>query len=90
METVGLAEYSKKIGFVQTPQLYSNLNVSPIARGAALQQSIFYENVCESKGKSGAMFCCGTNFLMRTDVLKKVGKVSNESSLISNRSGGTK
>jgi cellulose synthase (UDP-forming) len=73
VETVGLAEYSKKIGFIQTPQLYSNLNVSPIARGAALQQSIFYENVCESKGESGAMFCCGTNFLMRTDVLKKVG-----------------
>ncbi len=73
METVGLAEYSKKIGFVQTPQLYTNFNDSPIARGATFQQSIFYENVCESKGKSGAMFCCGTNFLMRTEVLKKVG-----------------
>lgn len=73
METVGLAEYSSKIGFIQTPQLYSNLNASPIARGAALQQSIFYENVCEAKGKSGAMFCCGTNFLMQTAALKKVG-----------------
>lgn len=73
LETVGLLEYSKRIGFVQTPQLYSNLHVSPIARGAALQQSIFYENVCESKGKSGAMFCCGTNFLMQTEVLRQVG-----------------
>jgi len=72
-ETVGLSEYSKNIGFVQTPQLYSNFNTSPIARGAALQQSIFYENVCESKGRSGSMFCCGTNFLMKTEVLKKVG-----------------
>lgn len=73
METVGLAEYSKKIGFVQTPQLYSNFSASPIARGAALQQSIFYENVCEAKGQSGSMFCCGTNFLMRTDALRAVG-----------------
>ena len=72
-ETVGLAEYSNKIGFIQTPQLYSNYNVSPIARGAALQQSIFYENVCESKGTSDAMFCCGTNFLMRVEALKRVG-----------------
>ncbi|MCX6795158.1 MAG: glycosyltransferase [Candidatus Falkowbacteria bacterium] len=72
-DTVSLLEHSKKIAFVQTPQLYSNLHVSPIARGAALQQSIFYENVCEAKGESGAMFCCGTNFLMQTVVLKKVG-----------------
>ena len=71
-ETVGLAEYSNKIGFVQTPQLYTNYRTSPIARGAALQQSIFYENVCESKGTSDAMFCCGTNFLMRVEALKKV------------------
>lgn len=72
-ETVALAEYSNKIGFIQTPQLYSNYKVSPIARGAALQQSIFYENVCESKGTSDAMFCCGTNFLMRVEALKRAG-----------------
>lgn len=73
METVALAEFSGNIAFVQTPQLYSNLNLSPISYGAALQQSIFYEGVCESKGAVDAMFCCGTNFLMRTQVLKEVG-----------------
>jgi cellulose synthase (UDP-forming) len=73
METVSLAEYSGNIAFVQTPQLYTNIGVSPIAKGSALQQSIFFENICEGKGTSNAMFCCGTNFLMRTDVLKKVG-----------------
>lgn len=73
METVALAEYSGNIAFVQTPQLYTNIGVSPIAKGAALQQSIFFENICEGKGSSNAMFCCGTNFLMRTNVLKKVG-----------------
>lgn len=73
LETVALAEYSGNIAFVQTPQLYSNLNASPIAYGATLQQSVFYETVCESKGSVDAMFCCGTNFLMRTEVLKEVG-----------------
>ncbi len=73
LELVSLAEYSEKIAFVQSPQLYSNMNVSPIARGASLQQSIFYESVCESKSAAQAMFCCGTNFLMRTKALKEVG-----------------
>lgn len=73
MEMVRLAEYSEKIGFIQTPQLYSNINISPIAKAAALQQSIFFEGICESKGSGNAMFCCGTNFLMRTAVLKKAG-----------------
>lgn len=72
-DTVALAEFSGKIGFVQTPQLYSNKDVSPIARGAAMQQSIFYESVCESKGAAEAMFCCGTNFLMRTEVFTTFG-----------------
>jgi cellulose synthase (UDP-forming) len=73
LEVAALIEYSKKIAFVQTPQLYTNIGVSPIAKGAALQQSIFFENICEGKGASNSMFCCGTNFIMRTDVLKKVG-----------------
>ncbi|MFZ4631794.1 MAG: glycosyltransferase family 2 protein [Patescibacteria group bacterium] len=73
LETVAVAEYSENISFVQTPQLYTNISVGPIAKGAALQQSIFFENICEGKGTSNAMFCCGTNFLMRTKALKEVG-----------------
>lgn len=72
-ETVAVAEANDKIAFVQTPQLYSNIDVSPIAKGAAMQQSIFYESICEAKGSENAMFCCGTNVLIRTDVLKEVG-----------------
>lgn len=79
LETVALAEYSKNIAFVQTPQLYSDLNVSRIARSATLQQSVFYETVCESKSTVNAMFCCGTNFLMRTEVLKGVGGFDEDS-----------
>ncbi|MFA6504076.1 MAG: glycosyltransferase, partial [Patescibacteria group bacterium] len=71
-ETVKVAEADDNIAFVQTPQLYSNIDVSPIAKGAAMQQSIFYESICEAKGSENAMFCCGTNVLIRTDVLKEV------------------
>lgn len=49
MEVVSLIEYSKKIAFVQTPQLYTNIDISPVARGSSLQQSIFFENICEGK-----------------------------------------
>ena len=73
LETAAIAEFSGNIAFVQTPQLYTNLNISPVSYGAALQQSVFYETVCESKSSVDAMFCCGTNFLMRTEVLKEVG-----------------
>lgn len=78
-ETMALIEYSKKIAFIQTPQLYTNIANSPIAKAAALQQSIFYENICEGKGSSNSMFCCGTNFLMRTNVLKEVGGFDEKS-----------
>jgi cellulose synthase (UDP-forming) len=73
LEIVPLIEYSKNIAFVQTPQLYTNINVGAIAKGAALQQSIFFENICEGKSVSNSMFCCGTNFIMQTEILKKVG-----------------
>lgn len=79
LETVAVAEFSGNIAFVQTPQLYTNIGVSPIAKGAALQQSIFYENICEGKGVSNAMFCCGTNFLMQTKALKTVGGFDEKS-----------
>jgi cellulose synthase (UDP-forming) len=70
---VPLIEKSKNIAYVQTPQLYSNLGVSPIAKGAAMQQSIFFESICEAKGNDNSMFCCGTNFIMRTKALREVG-----------------
>ena len=79
LETVAIAEYSENISYVQTPQLYTNINVGPIAKSAALQQSIFFENICEGKGATNAMFCCGTNFLMRTHVLKEVGGFDEKS-----------
>ncbi len=71
-ETVSVAESDDNLAFVQTPQLYSNIEVSPIAKGAAMQQSIFYESICEAKSTQNAIFCCGTNVLIRTKVLQRI------------------
>jgi cellulose synthase (UDP-forming) len=78
-KVVTIAESDSKIAFVQTPQFYSNVDVSPIARGAAMQQSVFYEAICESKNTINAMFCCGTNVLLRRKALLAVGGFDEES-----------
>ncbi len=72
-ETVSIAEADANIAFVQTPQFYANIGVSPIAKAAAMQQSIFFEGICEAKAQVNAMFCCGTNVLLRKEALQKVG-----------------
>lgn len=74
-KVVSVAEGDKKIAFVQTPQYYSNADVSPIARGASMQQSIFFEGTCESKGAINAMFFCGTNALFRRKILLECGGI---------------
>lgn len=72
-ETVSMAEYDEKIAFVQTPQFYSNITASRIARSASMQQSIFFESISEAKAMSNAMFCCGTNVLIKKDLLMQAG-----------------
>jgi cellulose synthase (UDP-forming) len=73
MQTVSILENDSTIAFVQTPQFYSNITESLIARGAAFQQAVFYEYICEGKSLSDSMFCCGTNVVFRTQALKQVG-----------------
>ncbi len=78
-EPVFIMEKNPKIAFVQTPQYYTNFETNRIARVAGLQQAIFYEYICEGKGLQGAMFCCGTNVLLRREALKDVGGFDEES-----------
>jgi cellulose synthase (UDP-forming) len=72
-ELVSLMEKDEKLAFIQTPQFYSNIEESNVARGAAFQQAVFYEYICEGKSSSGSMFCCGTNIIFRREALKEVG-----------------
>ncbi|MDO8663084.1 MAG: glycosyltransferase [Candidatus Omnitrophota bacterium] len=68
-----LLENNKNLGFVQTPQFYTNIEKGRVARAAALQQAVFYEYICEGKSEGGSMFCCGTNVIFRRKALLDVG-----------------
>jgi cellulose synthase (UDP-forming) len=70
---IPLLENDAQLAFVQTPQFYTNINNNPVARGAAFQQAVFYEYICEGKNTSDSMFCCGTNVVFRRKALIDVG-----------------
>ncbi|UCB57026.1 MAG: glycosyltransferase [Candidatus Omnitrophota bacterium] len=72
-EIIPILENDKKLAFVQTPQFYTNIAESAVARGAAFQQAVFYEYICESKSLGDSMFCCGTNIVFRRRALEEVG-----------------
>jgi len=70
---IPILEADENLAFVQTPQFYSNISSSMVARGAAFQQAVFYEYICEGKSISDSMFCCGTNVVFRKNALVDVG-----------------
>lgn len=70
---VARMENSPGLAFIQTPQYYINFDSNRIARAAGLQQTVFYEYICEGKASKDATFCCGTNVLFRREALKSVG-----------------
>ncbi|MFA7677490.1 MAG: glycosyltransferase [Candidatus Omnitrophota bacterium] len=70
---VPFLESDPKLAFIQTPQFYSNLESSKIAFGSNMQQSVFYEYVCEGKSSNQSMICCGTNVVLRRQALVDVG-----------------
>lgn len=72
-DMVSMMEKDSKLALIQTPQFYANSAENPVAYAAEQRQSVFYEYVCEGKSTSNAMFCCGSNFLMRKDALGQAG-----------------
>ncbi|MDD5019558.1 MAG: glycosyltransferase [Candidatus Omnitrophica bacterium] len=70
---VPFLEADDRLGFIQTPQFYSNTASSRVALAANVQQAVFYEYICEGKGSNEAMVCCGTNVVLRRQALLEVG-----------------
>jgi cellulose synthase (UDP-forming) len=66
-------ELEPHAAFIQTPQYYTNFETNRVAQAAGLQQVIFFEYICEGKGISNAMFCCGSNVLINIEALSAVG-----------------
>jgi cellulose synthase (UDP-forming) len=72
VETMGCLN-DPEVAFVQTPQYYANRDAGVIAAAAAAQQDLFFGTIARGKSASGAMFCCGTNFVFRRAALDNVG-----------------
>jgi len=62
-----------RVAFVQTPQYYINRDAGHIAAAAAAQQDLFFGVIAPGKNARGAMFCCGTNVVLRRRALEDVG-----------------
>ncbi|MCX7648317.1 MAG: glycosyltransferase, partial [Elusimicrobiales bacterium] len=77
-EIIPILEADPKLAFVQTPQFYSNIGENLITKASAMQQSLFFEIICEGKNATGSMFCCGTNVIFRREALLDVGGFEEE------------
>jgi cellulose synthase (UDP-forming) len=66
-------ENDSKLVYIQTPQFYANSELSKVSKAAQAVQSVFFEYICEGKSVANAIFMCGTNFVLRSDYVKKSG-----------------
>jgi len=62
-----------RMGFVQAPQYYANRERTYVAGAAMDQQEIFFGPICSGKDGLGAVFCCGTNVVIRRAAIEDVG-----------------
>ncbi len=66
------------VAFVQTPQVYGNLD-TVVSRGAAYMQSVFYQFVQPGRNRFNAAFCVGTNVVFRRSAIDQLGGLYSDS-----------
>jgi cellulose synthase/poly-beta-1,6-N-acetylglucosamine synthase-like glycosyltransferase len=71
-EVVPLLDADPRLAFVQVPQVYVNTEGLPVARTARYQQAVFFEYISEGKSQSNAMYCCGSNVVLRREALLSI------------------
>ncbi|HYB96822.1 MAG TPA: glycosyltransferase [Vicinamibacterales bacterium] len=76
-DLVPYMEANRDLAFVQVPQVYVNTEGLPVAEAAKYQQAVFFEYICEGKSHSNAMFCCGSNVIIRREALLSIGCTIN-------------
>ena len=69
-----------RAAFVQAPQYYANRYKTYMAGGAMDQQELFFGPICRGKDGLGAVFCCGTNVVVRRAAIMEIGGF-NETSI---------
>ena len=67
-----------KVAFVQSPQVYGNLETL-VSRGAAFMQSVFYTLIQPGKNRFNAAFCVGTNVVFRRAAVDQLGGIYEKS-----------
>ncbi len=68
-----------KMGFVQTPQFYSNYARNYLTMSSWEQQEIFFGPICKGKNRLNAATMCGTNMLISRGALTSVGGMNTHS-----------
>jgi cellulose synthase (UDP-forming) len=68
-EVIPYMEEAPNLAMVQAPQVYVNIEGLPVAEASKYQQAVFFEYICEGKSHSNAMFCCGSNVVLRREAL---------------------
>jgi len=68
-----------RVAFVQAPQYYANRGLNYVTEGAMDQQELFFGPICKGKDGLGAVFCCGTNMVMRRAAVEEVGGFREDS-----------
>ncbi len=71
-EIIPFMEENAALAFVQAPQIYVHTEGMPVAEAAKCQQAVFFEYICEGKSYSEAMFCCGSNVVIRRAALLSI------------------
>ena len=72
-ETLGELAADERVAFVQTPQYYANADRGEVPAAAWSQQALFFGPIARGKDGHDAMFCCGTNVVLRRAALLDVG-----------------
>lgn len=62
----------ERMGFVQSPQYYHNHATNYVTGGAWEQQDLFFGPILQGKDRSGSVFMCGTNMVIRRAALDEV------------------
>ncbi|WP_307843926.1 glycosyltransferase family 2 protein [Sanguibacter suaedae] len=68
----------ERVAFVQTPQVYGNLN-NVISRGAGYMQAVFYRFIQPGRNRFNAAFCVGTNVIFRRKAINDIGGMHTDS-----------
>lgn len=69
---------SQDVAFVQTPQVYGNLD-TVISKGAGYMQSVFYKFIQPGRNRFNAAFSVGTNVVFRRSAVDSIGGMYSDS-----------